>query len=125
MFEMDTREVSADWAGGGHQVPHPFVLVGYHSPYVANDHGAAPLLIDAEGVMLASGAVYTWCRTGCCTDHPRTWPTIDAAADYHGSYIIDTTGAAHTPAARRAQVGSVTGDRLNARHRAAPVGRRP
>ena len=94
MSESDARRAGDDWAGGQRPMPEPFVLVGYHGPYVANDHGAAPLLIDAEGVRLSTGAVFAWCHGGCCTDRPRRWETVDAAAEYHGSYIIDATGHA-------------------------------
>ncbi|HEY3685775.1 MAG TPA: hypothetical protein VGL93_22275 [Streptosporangiaceae bacterium] len=86
--QWDTHRVADDWKAGGQAIPRPFVLVGYTGPYVANDHGAAPLLIDAEGVVLASGAVYAWCHGGCCAAMPRRWPSVDAAADYHGSYIL-------------------------------------
>jgi hypothetical protein len=98
MVDTDVRRVAADWAGGDPAMPRPFVLVGYNSPYVANDHGTAPLLIDAEGVQLPSGAVYVWCNGCCCADRPRAWPSIEAAADYHGSYIVDSSGAVREPA---------------------------
>lgn len=98
MNEPDARRVVTDWAGGERPMPRPFVLVGYQGPYVANDHGTAPLLVDAEGVQLASGAVYAWCHGGCCADRPRAWPSIEAAADFHGSYIVDASGAVRDPA---------------------------
>ena len=79
--------VAQEWASSGHRIPEPFVLVGYTGPHVVNDHGTAPLLIDAEGVVLASGAVYAWCAAGCC-ERPRRWGSVDAAADFHGSYIV-------------------------------------
>ena len=85
--QWDTMRVAREWAAGRYRLPEPFVLVGYAGPYVINDHGAAPLMADAEGVILASGAVYTWCHLGCCTN-PRRWDSIDAAAEFHGSYIV-------------------------------------
>lgn len=83
------------------ELPQPFVLVGRGGLNVVDDGGiGAPLVIDGEGVVLRGGAVYAWCRAGCCTDSPRRWPSVDAAADYHGSYIIDA-GAVHDDQARR------------------------
>lgn len=84
--------VTQEWASSGHRLPEPFVLVGYSGPQVVNEHGATPLLIDAEGVVLASGAVYAWCSGGCC-ERPRRWDSVDAAADFHGSYIVTGDGA--------------------------------
>lgn len=84
-----------EWGSSGHRLPEPFVLVGHSGPYVVEAHGAAPLLIDAEGVVLESGAVYTWCTGGCC-ERPRRWDSVDAAADFHGSYIV-TAGAVREP----------------------------
>lgn len=85
--QWDAQRVAREWMAGGHRLPEPFVLVGYAGPHVINDHGSPPLLADAEGVALPSGAVYTWCHYGCCTN-PRRWDSIDAAADFHGSYIV-------------------------------------
>lgn len=96
MTQPDVRRAAADWAGGGHRLPEPFVLVGFAGPYVANDHGAPPLLVDAEGVTLASGAVFAWCHGDCCDERPRRWPSVDAAADYHGSFIV-TPGTVRAP----------------------------
>lgn len=89
--QFETRRVARDWSAGENRLPEPFVLVGYTGPHVINDHGTAPLLADADGVALPSGAVYTWCHSGCCTN-PRRWDSIDAAADFHGSYIVTAEG---------------------------------
>lgn len=97
MWYEEVHRVAADWAGGGTSAPEAFVLVGYHGPYVANDHGTPPLLIDAEGVVLASGAVYAWCHGGCCEQRPRPWVSVDAAADFHGSYIVTGNGTVRAP----------------------------
>lgn len=76
--------------GAAVELPRSFVLVGRGGINVIDDGGiGAPLVVDGEGVVLRGGAVYAWCRAGCCTDSPRRWPSIDAAADYHGSYVID------------------------------------
>jgi hypothetical protein len=88
MFELETRAVRE-----AVELPRAFVLVGQGGPNVVGSaYGAAPLLVDAEGVVLRSGAVYAWCRTGCCTQVPRQWPSVDAAADYHGSVIVEGDG---------------------------------
>lgn len=90
------NRITQEWASSGHRMPEPFVLVGHSGPYVVDDHGTAPLLIDAEGVVLPSGAVYAWCAAGCC-ERPRRWDSVDAAADFHGSYIV-TSGDVREPA---------------------------
>lgn len=69
-------------------MPKAFMLIGHGGPNILNDHGRPPTVIDAEGVQLLSGAVYTWCRTDCCPDRPRSWPSIEAAADFHGSLVL-------------------------------------
>lgn len=69
-------------------MPRAFMLVGQGGPHVLDDHGIPPTIIDAEGVQLLSGAVYTWCHTDCCSDRPRSWPSVEAAADYHGSLVL-------------------------------------
>jgi hypothetical protein len=97
MWYEEVRRVAADWAGGEHRAPEAFVLVGYHGPYVANDHGNPPPLIDAEGVVLASGTVFAWCHGGCCVQRPRAWESIGAATDSHGSYIVAADGAVRVP----------------------------
>lgn len=96
LTQLDAHRVATDWNAGGHRIPEPFVLVGYTGPHVVNDHGAAPLLIDAEGVVLASGVVYAWCYGGCCAQ-PRRWESVDAAADFHGSYIVTGSAAVREP----------------------------
>lgn len=95
--QWEAQRVAADWNEGGRAIPRTFVLVGYAGPYVVNDHGTAPLMVDAEGVVLGSGAVYAWCHGGCCAPMPRRWPSVDAAADFHGSYIV-TGGDVRLPA---------------------------
>ena len=97
MLEFELRAVREDWSSGTPSMPQPFALVGYQSPYVLPSGGRPPLLIDAEGVVLMSGAVYAWCRTGCCGANPRHWPSVEAAADYHGSYIIGADGTVRGP----------------------------
>ena len=97
MIEPDLRDVRDDWSRGKLSIPQPFALVGYQSPYVVSSDGRPPLVIDAEGVVLLSGAVYAWCRTGCCGPSPRHWPSVEAAADYHGSYIVGPNGAVRAP----------------------------
>lgn len=88
MFELETRV--AREACAAVELPRPFLLVGIGgSNVIGAAYGPGPLLIDAEGVVLRSGAVYAWCRTGCCTQIPRAWPSVDAVADYHGSFVVE------------------------------------
>jgi len=97
MLEFDIRTVREDWTSHKPTMPEPFTLVGYQSPYVLASAGRPPLIIDAEGVVLTSGAVYTWCRTGCCEQNPRRWPSTEAAANFHGSYIVGNDGSLAAP----------------------------
>lgn len=99
MLDLDIKIIRGDWANSPDTpMPQPFVLVGYQSAYVIpNDGGRGPLLIDAEGVKLPNGAVYAWCRIGCCHQHPQQWPSIDAVADFHGSVIVDADGNIRAP----------------------------
>lgn len=97
MPEFDIRTVREDWTSHKPAMPAPFTLVGYQSPYVLASNGRPPLIIDAEGVVLASGAVYAWCRTGCCGQNPRRWPSVEAAADFHGSFIVGHDGSIIAP----------------------------
>lgn len=104
MSQLDLQMVREDWAGHMAAMPEPFVLVGYESPYVLARDGRPPLIIDAEGIILASGAVYTWCRAGCCAPEPRKWPRIEAAAEFHGSYIVVRREVAHCERAHEWEV---------------------
>jgi len=97
MLEFDIRIVREAWTSHKPAMPEPFTLVGYESPYVFAVDGRPPLIIDAEGIILISGAVYTWCRSGCCTQNPRKWPSIEAAANFHGSYIVRHDGNVTAP----------------------------
>jgi hypothetical protein len=78
-------------------MPKAFMLIGQGGPHVLEDHGNPPTIIDAEGIQLVSGAVYTWCHTDCCTARPRSWPSVEAAADYHGSLILYTNEPPQDP----------------------------
>ncbi|HEY3684776.1 MAG TPA: hypothetical protein VGL93_17200 [Streptosporangiaceae bacterium] len=99
MFELDIKIIHDDWSNTDRvPMPQPFVLVGYQGPYVIpTESGRGPLLIDAEGVALAGGAVYVWCRSTCCPRQPQRWSSIEAAADYHGSFIIEADGTVREP----------------------------
>lgn len=96
-LDREIQMVRADWTGPKATTPEPFVLVGYESPYVLAADGRCPLVIDAEGVIFLSGAVYTWCHTGCCEQNPRRWPSVKEAADFHGSYVVGRDGSVRTP----------------------------
>jgi len=78
-------------------MPKAFMLVGHGGPHVLDDHGTPPTIIDAEGVQLLSGAVYAWCHADCCPDRPRSWTSVEAAADYHGSLILFPDEAPRDP----------------------------
>lgn len=97
MLKIDIQIVRDEWASHQPPMPESFILLGRHSPYVLTTDGHPLLVIDAEGIILTSGAVYTWCRTGCCNPDPRKWPTIDAAAEYHGSCIVHHDGTITAP----------------------------
>ena len=98
MSDFDLQMVREDLRRAAPPLPESFTLVAYESPYVlSTSDSRPPLVIDAEGVTLISGAVYTWCRTGCCGSNPRQWPSVEAAADYHGSYIVARDGSIQTP----------------------------
>lgn len=97
MLDLDLRIVRHDWSSQKPAMPTAFTLVGYGSPHVLSADGRPPLVIDAEGVVLASGAVYTWCRTSCCGPNPRYWSSAEAAADFHGSYIVGHDGNITSP----------------------------
>lgn len=91
MVEIDIR-IARD-ACGEVDLPKSFVLVGQGGTNVIESApGQGPFVIDAEGVELRGGAVFVWCRTGCCAQNPRKWASVDAAADYHGSYIVESGG---------------------------------
>lgn len=91
MLEIDIR-IARD-ACGDVDLPKPFVLVGQGGANVIGcAPGQGPFVIDGEGVELRGGAVFVWCRTGCCAQIPRKWPSVDSAADYHGSYVVETGG---------------------------------
>ena len=99
MLDLDIKTIRNDWRNARDiSMPQPFLLVGYRSAYViSNDGGRGPLLIDAEGVKLPNGAVYAWCRIGCCHQHPQRWPGVDAVADFHGSRIVESDGTVRDP----------------------------
>lgn len=88
MLELEIRAVRD--ACATLDLPSPFVLVGRGGTnVVGSGPGEDPYVIDAEGVILRAGAVYTWCRNGCCDEIPRRWKSVDEAADFHASYIIE------------------------------------
>lgn len=98
-FEMDFREIRDRWSVGGLETPKAFMLVGRGGPDVLDgEAGRGALVVDAEGVTLRSGATYAWCRNGCC-EQPRYWPSVEAAADFHGSYIVCGDGTVRAPGA--------------------------
>lgn len=75
------------------ELPGGFLLIGHGGANVIDTGiGQTPVVIDAEGVVLRSGTVFAWCRAGCCGQIPQRWSSVDAAADYHGSYIVDHDG---------------------------------
>lgn len=96
MSEVDARAISERWSAGVLETPRSFMLIGRGGPDVVSDEPAGALVVDAEGVVLRSGATYAWCRAGCC-EQPRRWPSIDAAADFHGSWILDDDGTVRAP----------------------------
>lgn len=102
MLEQEIR--AARDACAAIEQPRAFVLIGQGGPNVIDPGtGRAPIVIDAEGIVLRGGAVYAWCRTGCCDQHPKRWPSVDAAADFHGSWILDRDGTVRAPAADQAR----------------------
>lgn len=88
MFEEEIRAVRDACATV--DLPRAFVLVGKGGTNViGSGPGEYPYVIDAEGVVLRAGAVFAWCRNGCCDEIPRRWRSVDEAADFHASYIVD------------------------------------
>lgn len=102
MFEFE-MEIARD-ACGDVELPRPFVLVGQGGLNViesgSGPFGSAPFVVDGEGVVLRGGAVYVWCCAGCCTRVPQQWQSVDAAAEFHGSYIVDG-GSVRVPGERQ------------------------
>lgn len=97
MSETDVPAVGDRWSTGALETPKAFMLIGRGGPNVLDDQPAGgALVVDAEGVQLRSGATYAWCRTGCC-GQPRYWPSAEAAADFHGSLILDSNGTIRAP----------------------------
>lgn len=75
-------------------LPTPFLLVGEGGLSLVESgartpSGREPLVIDGEGVVLRSGAVFVWCRSGCCAENPQRWSSVEEAAGFHGSYIVN------------------------------------
>lgn len=96
MYEPELR--TAREACHSVDLPVTFVLIGQGGPQVIEVEGAqAPYVVDAEGAVLRSGGVYVWCHAGCCREIPRQWASVDAAADYHGSIIVEDGGRARVP----------------------------
>lgn len=100
MFELEVR--IAREACGDVELPRPFVLVGRGGLNVVESgpFGWAPFVVDGEGVVLRGGAVYVWCCAGCCRQAPQQWQSVDAAAEFHGSYIVEA-GAVRVPGERQ------------------------
>lgn len=96
MFDPDIGAVREACAVA--EVPRGFVLVGLGGLNLVDagqpGFGAerARLVVDGEGVVLRGGAVRVWCHGGCCKDVPREWASVDAAAEFHGSYVVEKTG---------------------------------
>lgn len=88
MFELNVR-IAADEeeALGAVEVPRAFMLVGKGHANVIGRTADEVLVVDAEGVVLRSGAVYAWCCGGCCSQ-PTYWSSVDAVGDFHGSVIV-------------------------------------
>lgn len=86
-----------DWTGVKAELPQPFVLIGYDSPFVLTTGERGPLIIDADGVVFLSGEVFTWCRSGCCATNPRRWASVKQAAEAHGSYVVSADGSIRAP----------------------------
>lgn len=96
VFELELR--TARDACHSVDLPATFVLIGQGGTNVIEIEGAqAPFVVDAEGVVLRSGAVHVWCHAGCCRQIPQQWASIDAAADYHGSIIVEDGGRPRVP----------------------------
>lgn len=96
MFDPDIGAVREACAGA--EVPRGFVLVGQGGlnlvdagPGFGNER--ARLVVDGEGVVLRGGAVRVWCHGGCCKYVPQDWASVDAAAEFHGSYIVEQAAA--------------------------------
>lgn len=91
MHDLEARAVRDACAAV--ELPYAFVLVGRGGGNIIDaGTGPAPLVIDAEGVVLRGGAVFAWCRAGCCDHVPQRWSSVDAAADFHGSLVVDRDG---------------------------------
>lgn len=100
MFELDVRVASdarSSEAMGRVEMPTAFMLIGQGGANVLGGQTTdAAWVVDAEGVVLRGGATYAWCRSGCC-ESPRHWPSVEAAADFHGSLILDGDGCVRAP----------------------------
>lgn len=99
MFQLDARSAAGAESGGAvdlAEMPRGFMLVGQGGSNVLGHAADEAWVVDAEGVMLRSGAVYAWCRSGCCAQ-PKYWPSVEAAADFHGSVILDGDGTVRAP----------------------------
>lgn len=96
MFELEVR-VARD-ACDAVDLPGTFVLIGQGGPNVIDVKGGQPpYMVDAEGVVLRSGAVHVWCHAGCCRQIPQQWSSVDAAANYHGSIVVESGNEARAP----------------------------
>lgn len=93
----EIERVREDWTGPKAELPKPFVLVGYDSPFVLGAGEHRPLIVDADGVVFLSGEVVTWCRTGCCASNPRRWSSVWQAANAHSSYVVGPDGGVWDP----------------------------
>lgn len=93
----EIERVREDWAGAKAELPKPFVLIGYGSPYVLGTDERGPLVIDADGVVFLSGEVVTWCHSGCCASNPRRWSSVRQAAEAHSSYVVLPDGSVRAP----------------------------
>lgn len=98
MVQLDIRvDAAPGEAVKAMEMPRAFTLVGQGGANVLGDQIVnAAWVVDAEGVQLRGGAVYAWCYGGCC-ELPRYWSSVEAAADFHGSLILDADGTVRAP----------------------------
>lgn len=81
------------------EMPKTFMLVGEGGPDVLGVGRMAGevWVVDAEGVVLRDGSVYAWCSHNDCCRNPRRWPSVDHAAECHGSLILHADGTLRVP----------------------------
>lgn len=72
------------------ELPVPFVLVGYGYVHQVGVGGPCPLVVDADGVLLADGTAITCSRLAESPKRPRvrTWRTVAEAAAHFDSTAV-------------------------------------